>query len=447
MSADGRGGFVFGNQARRDAGSLEQRLENLALWGKVAEVNDEGAGKVRVRFGAVDNTGKAVHILSPWLPIAHPPSCAEGHWSIPNKEDLVLVVSTSGVLENGVVVATVPYRDDIEDKGYPHAAKSKSDDRIIWGKVKKLKDLVLNCFRNFNKANHIWWHFLKSGGKFRFEVGGNAVTSTYAQIEDGKIEFRVGATKLTIGAAGIQGFYSGSAASFAFDQDGFTVALRNAPAYAQVPADAYGHTTGTPAGGGVQQNNGVVQTTFRIRNGSFECTMDDKAQLLMTPGQIVSTLKGRAQHVITQSLIESTVWKEGTKDISSSVMVLAEAVDLEVRNKDGRQIRASLVNTGQGEIALLIGNSRFVLQPEAFDLRIPGVSLTFSPELMSALAPEYLFQQGAAEGSDFTPGKAADGERTMKTHKNVTVPADLPRPNIEIGVKPFTPEYQEKNPA
>jgi len=430
MSADGRGGFGGeGNQAWRDAGGLEQRLENLVLWGKVEQRNEQ-ALKVRVRFG--DASFPAQSILSPWL------LCGERSWfntresnGLPDVGQWVLVLNSSGIIENGVIIASLPYRDG--DKGFVHPTKSGDDERKFYGPVKVVADIIKNSLRTFNRVSAIFWHYVKDNGKMRFEVGKNNNTNAYFQVQEDKIEMRVGTTKLVISADGIQGFHSGTAASFALDKEGFTVALRQDSKFANVPADNYGGAEGSPAGDGVETVGDIKETTFRIRNGRIEQVMDDVIQTVMTQDAVVTTIKDGAQHIVSKSSIEATVTGQ---DGSASTILTANSAEMEVRGGVPLKLKLS-----GGEANLSVALSHILLTEIIGDIRIPGAAVTLDPTEITLMASNVSVDQSPAPPALPVAPTPPTAQATALEHKDVKVPDDLGRPVVELGVNPFTPSY------
>lgn len=439
MSADGRGGHPFGDQARRESGDLEKRLENLVLWGKVEE-RDEKAVKVRVRFGEPDDD---YTILSPWLPIGEPSWYQTRGYRLPDVDEWVVVLSSSGHVENGIVLCSIPYRNEPKDKGFVAAAKDGEVYRTIWGKVKLLADLLKHCFHTFNRKKAELWHYLKDEGSFRWEIGKNANTNTCFHVKDGEIEMRVGTTKISLTNDGIKAYYSGNAVSVTLDKNGVTVGLREEPSFAEVPSDKYEGTEGEPEGEGVVSVNDVEETTIRIRNGQIDVRMDDKLQVVATPDSIVSTIKEegetKAQHIVNKERVEATLF-DGEASTTSLVLTRTDA-GLELLTAGGESMRVTIDSAaGLPGVTLASGLGRMVLSSELMSLLMDGVSLTWTPGGWVAVSPSYSWLEEFSPGVPYAQKYSPTDGAEIDDHPDTTPPDNLERPDIDLGVKPFTPE-------
>lgn len=427
MSADGRGGYPIGSQARREAGNLEQRLENLLLWGSVEEI-DEEAVMVRIRYGQKPEKkdDPDYSVLSPWIKVGQGRYGDTRSQAMPEKDEWVLVLNSSGMLENGIVLCSIPYRNEDKDKGFVHPAKSKEDERTIYGPAKVLADLVKHSFKTFNRKAAVFWRYLKGGGIYRIEIGKNTKTNTYFEIREGRIEARVGSNKIVIDNGGIAAFYNGNAASVELDNRGVTIGIRDDHVFAKVPNDKYGGTEGESPGQGTGSVLNTKKTTVRIQNGQIVATMDDKAQVVVNPNAIIATLKDSVQQVLTRGMIESSVFG------GPCMQMVGSLVNIELG-----QCRLTL----EGDTAELhVGTSRVMLTSQMIEALMQGSSTTWKQDGMVFKAPDFKFNKGMADGSPFVAVANATPDVDAVAHPDTAPPDDLPRPNIELGVKPFMPE-------
>lgn len=250
-------------------------------------------------------------------------------------------------------------------------------------------------------------------------------------------------TKVSLTNEGIKAYYSGNAVSLTMDKDGVTVGLRDEPVFAMVPEDKYEGTEGEPEGEGTEALHDIKETTLRIRNGQIEATMDDRLQVVATPDSIVSTLKEdgetKAQHIVHKERIEATLF-DGENSTTSVVLTKTDA-GFELLRAGGESIRITL--DGNGEIPgvnIQAGLGCFRLNSELMSLLMDGVSLTWTPAGWTAVSPSYTWIEQFSPGLPYQQKYEPTEGVEIAEHPDTAPPDNLERPDIDLGVKPFTPD-------
>lgn len=184
-------GLPQGHRPSFDAQEVSRRVEDMVQFGTVEEA-DYAAGKVRIRIGDPEQEGKS--LLTDWLPWATARAGNNRHWVAPEIGEQVLLLSQSGNMSQGLILATINKTD------YKHAALSPEVERKVWRLNQDLYDCL---FHDVNRATPHDYRYVPDGGSFRQEVGKNFDGgSSIIQTQD-SIELRVKNTKVVITDTGI----------------------------------------------------------------------------------------------------------------------------------------------------------------------------------------------------------------------------------------------------
>lgn len=162
---------------------LSRRVENMIRFGTIAEVNHD-ARRVRVSSG---------ELTTDWLKWRAGRAGATRTWDPPTLGEQVMVLSPSGVLENGIVVPSI-YSDvhdapdgspDTHVTQYPDGAVTSYNHVTHVMAVSGIKDLNINATGNVNITNE-GNTVVNTTGKADVTAGGKAtVTAPEVEMTDG----------------------------------------------------------------------------------------------------------------------------------------------------------------------------------------------------------------------------------------------------------------------